>query len=126
MNAVRRRLGRRPEEWKWSSYHEYAGIGAWEQEKRCGLTIDPAWRDYRADEKTRIWKATDLQDRSAGCEAMGQKSRSPWKTGLRLVAWPTSNSFVFNRYFRDFRFHPPPHLPPRAPPAPSPPLAGGS
>jgi hypothetical protein len=27
-------------EWKWSSFPEYAGVDAAEQESRCGLTID--------------------------------------------------------------------------------------
>ncbi len=39
-NPVRRGLVTRPEEWTWSSYHEYAGVSAVEQEKRCGLAID--------------------------------------------------------------------------------------
>ena len=39
-NPVRRGLVRRPEEWKWSSVHEYAGVDAAEQERRCGLKID--------------------------------------------------------------------------------------
>ncbi len=40
MNPVRRGLVRRPEDWRWSSYPEYAGVSAGEQEKRCGLVID--------------------------------------------------------------------------------------
>ncbi len=71
LNPVRRRLVRRPEEWKGSSYHEYAGIGTWEQEKRCGLTIESGATTGRLEDE-------DL------------KSRSPWKTGLRyLLAWQT-------------------------------------
>ncbi|HEY6292841.1 MAG TPA: transposase [Terriglobia bacterium] len=40
LNPVRRGLVKRPAEWKWSSFAEYSGLGAAEQEKRCGLTID--------------------------------------------------------------------------------------
>ncbi len=40
LNPVRRGLVKRPEQWKWSSFPEYAGVEAAEQEKRCGLTID--------------------------------------------------------------------------------------
>ncbi len=37
LNPVRRGLVKRPEQWKWSSFPEYAGADAAEQEKRCGL-----------------------------------------------------------------------------------------
>lgn len=37
---VRRGVVKRPDDWTWSSYHEYAGARAVEQEKRCGLVID--------------------------------------------------------------------------------------
>jgi hypothetical protein len=30
----------RAEQWRWSSFPEYAGVDAAEQEKRCGLCID--------------------------------------------------------------------------------------
>jgi len=40
LNPVRRGLARRPEEWRWSSYQEYAGLNSGEQESRCGLVID--------------------------------------------------------------------------------------
>jgi putative transposase len=40
LNPVGRGLVKRPEEWKWSSFHEYAGVDAAEQERRCGLRID--------------------------------------------------------------------------------------
>ena len=40
LNPVRRGLVRHPKQWKWSSYHEYAGMSAAEQEKRCALIID--------------------------------------------------------------------------------------
>jgi hypothetical protein len=39
-NPVRRTLVKRPEDWKWSSVHEYAALSAEEQERRCGLRID--------------------------------------------------------------------------------------
>ena len=52
LNPVRRGLARRPEEWKWSSYHEYAGVSAAEQEKGCGLVIDRL--RLPADEAARI------------------------------------------------------------------------
>jgi hypothetical protein len=43
---------KRPEQWKWSSFPEYAGVDAAEQEKPCGLTIDRV--RLPADEKARI------------------------------------------------------------------------
>ncbi len=43
---------KRPEQWKWSSFPEYAGVDAAEQEKGCGLTIDRV--RLPADEKARI------------------------------------------------------------------------
>ncbi len=54
-NPVRRGLVTRPEEWTWSSYHEYAGVSAVEQEKRCGLAMDRV--RLPADEGARIWEA---------------------------------------------------------------------
>ena len=52
LNPVRRGLVKRPEQWKWSSFPEYAGVDAAEQEKQCGLTIDRV--RLPADEKARI------------------------------------------------------------------------
>ncbi len=52
LNPVRRGLVKRPEQWKWSSFPEYAGIDPAEQESRCGLTIDRV--RLPADEKARI------------------------------------------------------------------------
>ena len=40
LNPVKRGLVNRPGDWKWSSYPEYAGVKAAEQERRCGLAID--------------------------------------------------------------------------------------
>ena len=40
LNPVRAGLASRPEDWRWSSYNEYAGISAEEQKKRCGLIVD--------------------------------------------------------------------------------------
>jgi len=33
-------LASRPEDWRWSSYNEYAGMSAEEQKRRCGLIVD--------------------------------------------------------------------------------------
>ncbi len=52
LNPVRRGLVKRPEQGKWSSFPEYAGVDAAEQEKRCALTIDRV--RLPADEKARI------------------------------------------------------------------------
>ena len=52
MNPVRRGLAKRPEDWRWSSYPDYAGIIAEKQERRCGLTIDRV--RLPADGKARI------------------------------------------------------------------------
>ena len=51
-NPVRRGLVKRPEEWRWSSAREYAGVSAAEQERHCGLRIDRV--SLPADENTRI------------------------------------------------------------------------
>ena len=52
MNPVRRELVKRPEDWKWSSVHEYNGLSAEEQERRSGLRIDRV--RLPADENARI------------------------------------------------------------------------
>jgi len=51
-NPVRRGLGRRAEDWKWSSLPEYAGVSGEEQERRCGLRLDRV--RLPAEENTRI------------------------------------------------------------------------
>ena len=40
LNPVRAGLVSRPEDWRWSSYNEYAGVSGNEQEERCGLIVD--------------------------------------------------------------------------------------
>ena len=40
LNPVRAGLVSRPEDWRWSSYNEYAGFTTDQQRKRCGLIID--------------------------------------------------------------------------------------
>ena len=40
LNPVKAGLVSRPEDWRWSSYNEYAGMCAEEQKKRCGLIVD--------------------------------------------------------------------------------------
>ena len=40
LNPVRAGLVSRPEDWRWSSYNEYAGMSAEEQNERCGLIVD--------------------------------------------------------------------------------------
>jgi len=40
LKPVRAGLVSRPEDWRWSSYNEDAGISAEEQKKRCGLIVD--------------------------------------------------------------------------------------
>jgi putative transposase len=52
LNPVRRGLVKGPEQWKWSSFTEYAGVDAAEQQSRCGLTIDRV--RLPADEHARI------------------------------------------------------------------------
>lgn len=52
LNPVRGGLVKRAEDWKWSSVHEYGGMSAEEQERRCGLRIDRV--RLPADENTRI------------------------------------------------------------------------
>lgn len=52
LNPVRRGLVSKPQDWKWSSVHEYSGLEALEQERRCGLTIDRI--TLPAEQRTRI------------------------------------------------------------------------
>ena len=52
MNPIRARLARRPQDWRWSSFSEYAGMSAEEQEQRCGLVIDRV--RIPADPRTRL------------------------------------------------------------------------
>ena len=40
LNPVKAGLVSRPEDWRWSSYNEYAVTSAEEQKKRCGLIVD--------------------------------------------------------------------------------------
>ena len=40
LNPVRRGLVQRPENWRWSSMAEFAGVRGEEQEHHCGLRID--------------------------------------------------------------------------------------
>jgi REP element-mobilizing transposase RayT len=40
LNPVMAGLVSRPEDWRWSSYNEYAGMSADEQNERCGLIVD--------------------------------------------------------------------------------------
>ncbi|MGD0126856.1 MAG: hypothetical protein ABSF46_15955 [Terriglobia bacterium] len=40
LNPVKAGLVSRPEDWRWSSHNEYAGMSAEEQKKRCGLIVD--------------------------------------------------------------------------------------
>ena len=39
-NPVRRGLVKQPDQWRWSSFREYAGRDGAEQERQCGLKID--------------------------------------------------------------------------------------
>ena len=52
LNPVRRGLVKQPGDWKWSSFHEYAGVTAADQENRCGLTIDRV--RLPSDQRTKI------------------------------------------------------------------------
>jgi REP element-mobilizing transposase RayT len=52
LNPIKAGLASRPEDWRWSSYHEYAGISAEEQKKRCGLIVDRV--RIPSDRRTRI------------------------------------------------------------------------
>ena len=52
MNPVRSGLVSHPQDWKWSSYNEYAGVSAAEQKSRCGLIIDRV--RMPSDPRTRI------------------------------------------------------------------------
>lgn len=52
LNPVRRGLVKHPEQWRWSSYSEYAGLDGVEQERQCGLKIDRV--RLPADQRARI------------------------------------------------------------------------
>ena len=51
-NPVRAGLVSRPQDWRWSSFNEYAGLSPAEQMQRCGLIIDRV--RMPADPRTRI------------------------------------------------------------------------
>jgi hypothetical protein len=40
LNPVRRGLVKKPEDWKWSSMREFAGMSGEDHERFCGLRID--------------------------------------------------------------------------------------
>ena len=40
LNPLRAALVGHPQDWRWSSFNEYAGMRPEEQRHRCGLTID--------------------------------------------------------------------------------------
>jgi putative transposase len=52
MNPVRARLVSRPQDWKWSSFNEYAGMSVEEQKRCCGLVMDRV--RMPSDPRTRI------------------------------------------------------------------------
>jgi putative transposase len=52
LNPVRAGLVGHPEDWRWSSFNEYAGMRPEEQRHRCGLTIDRV--RIPADPRTRL------------------------------------------------------------------------
>ena len=52
LNPVKAGLAGRPQGWRWSSVHEYSGMAAEEQMRRCGLTINRV--TLPTDPKTRI------------------------------------------------------------------------
>ena len=51
-NPVRAGLVGQPQDWRWSSFNEYAGMGPEEQGRLCGLTIDRV--RIPADPRTRL------------------------------------------------------------------------
>ena len=51
-NPVKAGLVSRPQDWPWSSVHEYCGVSAAEQLRRCGLVIDKV--RMPTDPRTRI------------------------------------------------------------------------
>jgi len=63
INPVRAGLVSRPEDWRWSSYSEYAGMSAEEQNERCGLIVDrvrmPPIRAHEFDRSIRGRKDAD-------------------------------------------------------------------
>jgi hypothetical protein len=52
LNPVKAGLVRRPQDWRWSSFNEYSGMSADEQNRRCGLIIDRV--RMPSDPRTRI------------------------------------------------------------------------
>lgn len=52
LNPVRAGLAGHPQDWRWSSFNEYAGMRPEEHRHRCGLTIDRV--RIPADPRTRI------------------------------------------------------------------------
>ncbi len=52
LNPTRSGLACCPQDWRWSSFNEYAGVTSEEQNQRCGLIIDRVL--LPSDERTRI------------------------------------------------------------------------
>jgi putative transposase len=52
LNPVKAGLVPRPQDWRWSSVHEYSGVSAAEQRRHCGVTIDRV--RMPSDPRTRI------------------------------------------------------------------------
>jgi urease accessory protein UreH len=52
LNPLKRGLAKRPEDWKWSSFHEDEGMDAAEQERQCGLAVDRV--QLPSDENTKV------------------------------------------------------------------------
>ncbi|MEJ2007629.1 MAG: transposase [Acidobacteriota bacterium] len=52
LNPVRSGLAHRPQDWRWSSFNECAGVTSEEQNRHCGLVIDRVLPP--SDERTRI------------------------------------------------------------------------
>jgi len=52
LNPVRAGLVAHPQDWRWSSFPEYAGLSPEEQRQHCGLTLDRI--RMPADLRTRI------------------------------------------------------------------------
>jgi REP element-mobilizing transposase RayT len=78
LNPVRAGLVSRPEDWSrpaGSSYNEYAGMSAEEQERRCGLIVDRV--RMPSDRRARIWSAHED----------AEKTRTPDQIGVRATCF---------------------------------------
>ena len=74
LNPVTAGLVSRPEDWRWSSYHEYPGMSADEQNEPCGLIADRV--RMPSDPRTRICSLRHKAEKTRTTKAVVHATRS--------------------------------------------------